>query len=297
MTDAFEWQGRVGGVWAEEWRLTDMSFAGLAGPLNAAIAALAPEHGRALDIGCGAGATSLALAAARPDLEILGVDLSDRLIEVARSRAKGASRVSFRVADVASFADDAAGRACFDCAFSRHGVMFFADPVAGFRGIRRLLRDDAALVFSCFAEVHLNPWAAELADIIDGVSDPALSASASPAAHGTMAAKPYVPGPFGFADPAFVREILKSAGFIPGEPRLVNYTYRAGEGPDAVAQALHFFQRIGPAARLLATIEPATRVEALERLRALLVRRANGGAVEFPAAAWIWNARAMEGGK
>lgn len=287
MTEAIEWQGRVGNVWAEEWRLTDMSFAALAKSLDAAIAAAAPERGQALDIGCGAGVTTFALAGARPYLDILGVDLSERLVAVATERGEGKEHVAFRAADVTRLADEPGQAGRFDFAFSRHGVMFFADPVAGFRNIRRLLRPGAALVFSCFADPARNPWVTRITSIATGEE----SANASPA----QADAAYVPGPFAFADPALVRGVLSQAGFIPGAPQLIDYAYRAGEGPDAAAQALHFFQRIGPAARMLATIEPDARPAILQRLAALLAEHARDGVVEFPASAWIWTARADEG--
>lgn len=278
MTEAKEWQGRVGGVWAEEWRLTDMSFAGLAAPLDVAIAAAAPDHGCALDIGCGAGVTSLALATARPGLEVLGVDLSEPLVAVARTRANGVANVTFRAANVTETVDMIGGGGSFDLAFSRHGVMFFPDPVEAFRVIRRMLKPGAPLIFSCFAAPVRNPWV--------GSITAAAGITPAPAGGG------YVPGPFAFADPEFVGNILKQSGFIPDEPRLTDYTYRAGEGPDAAEMAFHFFQRIGPAARLLAAAAPAERPAIQARLRAFLTEQARDGVVEFPASAWIWTAHA-----
>jgi len=279
VTNAQEWQGRVGNTWAEEWRLTDMSFAALAGPLNAAIAAAAPAKGRALDIGCGAGATSLALAAARPELAITGVDLSDQLVAVARDRGAGIANLDFRTANAVDFAQAIKGDARFDLAFSRHGVMFFPDPTVAFDGIAGAIRPGGALVFSCFADIARNPWAEEIA-VAAGATAPA------PAADGG-----YAPGPFAFSDPAFVRDLLERSGFATSEPQSVDYVYRAGEGPDAVGQALHFFQRIGPAARLLAAIAPEDRAPVRERLRAFLAARESDGVVSFPASAWIWTAR------
>ena len=84
MTTNAEWAGRVGDVWAREWSRTDRSFANLTPHLNNAVLAAAPERGCAIDLGCGAGETSIALATARPDLDVTGVDVSEDLIEVAR---------------------------------------------------------------------------------------------------------------------------------------------------------------------------------------------------------------------
>mgnify|MGYP006173084619 CR=1 FL=1 len=89
MTDASEWRGRVGEAWAEEWRRTDRSLA----PVQAALLdTLVPRlcaSAEVLDIGCGAGSTSLALAEARPDARVTGLDLSEALVAAARERAAG----------------------------------------------------------------------------------------------------------------------------------------------------------------------------------------------------------------
>ena len=81
MTTVLDWQSRVGDVWAAEWRRTDRGLADLSRYLDAAILAAAPAGSfAALDVGCGAGATSAALASHRPDSTITGIDLSDALV-------------------------------------------------------------------------------------------------------------------------------------------------------------------------------------------------------------------------
>src|ERR1700742_1152457 len=99
MTTGYDWRGDVGDDWAEEWRRTDRSLA----PVNAALVdwAAAGQAGkvRILDIGCGAAATSLALADALGEAEITGIDLSESLVAVARARAAGNDRLRFEVAD------------------------------------------------------------------------------------------------------------------------------------------------------------------------------------------------------
>src|SRR5689334_6072819 len=103
MTNNADWQGAVGNSWAEEWRRTDRSFSDLALRLDAAIVAAAPEgRGVALDIGCGAGATTIALAVKRADLTIVGIDVSPQLLDVARDRAEraGLTNARFATADL-----------------------------------------------------------------------------------------------------------------------------------------------------------------------------------------------------
>ncbi|MEO5494312.1 MAG: methyltransferase domain-containing protein [Sphingomonas sp.] len=266
-----EWTGRTGDIWADEWRRTDRSFDGLSDRLNAAILAAAPPAGRAVDLGCGAGGTSIALATARPGLAVAGLDISPALIEVARHRSAGIVNLEFDVADTAAL--DPAFAA--NMLVSRHGVMFFADPVAAFTTIRAAARPGATLVFSCFRDRSANPWAM--------LSDDLVGAPAPPPPG-------YVPGPFGFADRAFVADLLTRSGWTNTDATAVDYRYVAGQGDDSVADAADFFTRIGPVARAIAE-QPADRRPALSsRLKALLAPHATGDIVVFPAAAWIWTA-------
>ncbi|URW76578.1 methyltransferase domain-containing protein [Sphingomonas donggukensis] len=314
MTSSTDWTGAVGDVWAAEWRRTDRSLADLSRHLDVAILAAAPPHPfRAFDIGCGAGATSLALATARPDATIIGIDLSEALVEVARWRADHVStevstatvlprrreprvtehpacgsglpparehgmddpaRLNFQTADATQAA---AGHAPVDLFVSRHGVMFFDDPVAAFTAFHAAAAPDARLVFSCFRDWSLNAFAAELAAAVGG--------------------QPPVPGagPFAFAARDHVAAILATAGWRDAQATPVDFAYRAGAGEDPVADALGFFQRIGPAAPILRAADPADRPAMLARLRAVIEARRNGDTIDFPAAAWIWSATAQSG--
>ena len=274
MTTGPDWSGIVGDTWAAEWRRTDRSFAGLAPHLDAAILTHAPAHGRILDIGCGAGATILALARARPDLDFTGVDLSATLVATARERA-GALRATFVVGAVERVAADLAP---IDLFVSRHGVMFFDDPVAALTALHAAARPGARLVFSCFRAASENAWATEIATAVRGGPSPAPTG--------------YAPGPFGFADPTFTAATLRRAGWTPDAPAAIDFTYRAGEGDDPVADALDFFGRIGPAAPLLRAASPEERAPMLARLNKVLAGRATATAVDFPAATWLWSARA-----
>lgn len=270
MTLAYDWAGRVGDTWADEWRRTDLSFANLSPHLDAAILDAAPETGIAVDIGCGAGGTAIALAAARPALTVLGIDLSKNLVEAARGRGAAYPNLRFEVGDASEL-----GGVTADLLFSRHGVMFFADPVAAFARLRQAVTTDARLVFSCFRDVAFNPWASEIGAAVAGMVPPKPDSS---------------PGPFAFAEPDHVRSILQASGWT-GDAQPVDYSYRAGEGQHALDEAFALFSRIGPAAARLRELDGAAREAGRARLREALASRLRNDSVDFPASAWIWSCR------
>jgi SAM-dependent methyltransferase len=165
----------------------------------------------------------------------------------------------------------------FDLIFSRHGVMFFPDPVRAFRTLQRATKPGGSLVFSCFRDWESNPWASELASAAAGKDLP------SPGRE---------PSGFAFADPDYVVEVLGSAGWVDIEPRPMDFTYVAAEGDDVIDQAIDYLAEIGPASRILESLPEEQRDGALERMRGVLARRFDGATVSFPATGWIWQAKA-----
>jgi SAM-dependent methyltransferase len=270
MTAAYDWRGAVGDVWAEEWRRTDLSLA----PVNEALVteaiATCGDRPLILDVGCGAGATSLALADALPGAQITGVDLSEALIAVARERAGGRAR--FDVGDASTWAPEQAG---FDLIVSRHGVMFFEDPVGAFGNIRALARPGGRLVFSCFRDRGENEWVRAMRPLFERFAPEALAAP-EPSA-----------GPFAFADPARIETILTRAGLATPEIAPLDFGFTVGVGEDPIGDAVAYFRRVGPIAAMLATLDKAARGAAVDQLAAIVAGFEISGRVTFGAAAWI----------
>lgn len=275
MTTEADWQAQVGQNWSEMYRQTDRSFSGLTERL---LQRIEQQPGaNILDIGCGAGELSLAIARARPGAAITGVDISADLIAAAQARGEH-SRARFVQADAAIWTpgDD---QPLPDLLVSRHGVMFFAKPDLAFAHIHAVSAPGASLVFSCFRTMEENAWAHELGAILP---DPPTRPAAAPL---------YTPGPFAFGDADFVRAILARAGWsaITHEP--VDFAYIAGHGEDPIADAESFFSRIGPFAQSLRQAGEVDRESLKKRLRLMLKSHTNGDIVVFPAAAWIVSAR------
>lgn len=272
MTNASEWQGIVGKSWAAEWRRTDTSFSELTPKL---LAAIAPEAGEVIvDIGCGAGELSHAVAAARPAASVTGIDISADLIDAARARANFPG-ATFECTDAAQWQP----RQRPDLYISRHGVMFFPDPPAAFAHLASVAAPAARIVFSCFRKAADNDWAASIG---------ALLPNAGPAAPTA-----FTPGPFAFALPEHVRRCLLGWRDVKFEP--VDFDYIAGVGPHAVDEALHLFARIGPAAAALRTLPSAEAEVVQQRLRSLVESHHHDGKVAFRAAAWLVSATSDHG--
>lgn len=106
---------------------------------QAAIEAAAPIAGEhVLDVGCGAGASSLDFAdRVGAEGRVLGVNISEALIGRARVLAQQNRSVLFQLND-ASRADLSEG--AFDILFSRFGVMCFDDPTCAFANMRSALK-------------------------------------------------------------------------------------------------------------------------------------------------------------
>ena len=193
------WNSEATRRWVTEQARIDRLMADLT---EAALAAAAPKQGeRVLDVGCGTGTTVLRLAeAVGPSGRVLGVDISEQQLALARQRvaAAGANQAQLVLDDAAThhFAPET-----FDLGFSRFGVMFFADPVSAFRNIRGAMKRSGRLLLAVFRSGAENPWATASVAAISHLVPPSAPLG------------PEEPGQFSWSDPARVKRILDGAGF------------------------------------------------------------------------------------
>ncbi len=266
------WNAVAGETWAQFQEPLDRQIEplGLAG-----IDVLQPVPGEhIIDIGCGCGQTSLALAArVAPSGSVVGMDLSRPMLEVARRRPRPAANlhVDFRQLDAQN---GDIGRGVFDAAFSRFGVMFFSDPVAAFRNIRASLKPGGRPVFVCWRPLAENPWM--LAPL----------QAALPFIPPVEPPDPTAPGPFAFGDADRVRAILARAGFA--AVRIDPFDARIGGGD--LEQSLKLALRVGPLGRALRE-HPELSGKVTGAVRAVLSKYLTPGGVLMPSAVWIVRAQ------
>lgn len=100
---------------------------------------------RCLDLGCGGGDVSLALAALAPDGVVVGSDVDETKLELARSEAMAAGlrNVEYRVEDVMKPATD---HAVFDVIYIRFLLTHLPDPAKALRNICARLAPDGVLI-------------------------------------------------------------------------------------------------------------------------------------------------------
>lgn len=267
------WNPRSDAVWVEQQAMLDRMFKPFEAVLVEAVRAAGARE--VLDVGCGTGATTLAIAASLGGGgRALGLDLSPSMIDMARRRAKeaGADNADFVAADAQAYAFEP-GR--FDALVSRFGVMFFADPVAAFANLRRAMRPQGQMAAIVWRGAEDNPFmtaapraaAAALPELEQGDAPPS--------------------GQFAFADPDHVRGILVASGWQDADitPLDVPCTL----SPDDLAA---FVTRLGPVGLLLDGMEPDRREAVVAQVLNAFAPFIAQGVVRYTAACWMIRARA-----
>lgn len=183
-----------------------------------------------LDVGCGTGTSCLQAAdTVGPQGQIIGADISHTMTELARLRIASHPNITVLLADVADHPFKAAQ---FDRVVSRFGVMFFTDPVAAFKNIRRAMKPGAACFFAAWGSTTNNPYFTVAAQV-------AKSVLGSPPKK-----DPDGPGPFAFRDPERLRGILQASGFDSIACDTASVVLDGGQDK---ARLAHSMCQIGPA--------------------------------------------------
>ena len=268
------WNEGIGKAWIAHLDALDRQIAPLG---EAAMAAAAVKRGDSvLDIGCGAGQTTIEIARQVGETGWAhGVDVSGLMISAAgiAARKNAALNVSFEIADAQTFKFRPAA---YDIAYSRFGVMFFKDPVAAFINIRSALKPNGRVTFCCWRLSAENPLMSvplqAAADLLPPPDGPP--------------GDPHAPGPFAFADPDRVRAILGAAGFTD----ISIEKWDGLMGPNPGDDAIRITTDLGPLGRRLTEVQAdaSLRLRVREAVRhGLRDFISADGTLRAPGAGWI----------
>jgi SAM-dependent methyltransferase len=235
------------------------------------------EGGRVLDIGCGAGSTTISMARRLgPGGLCVGVDVSEPLLTAARAHAaaRGISSATFVQADAQTCVFEPAS---FDSVISRFGVMFFDDPEAAFVNMRRAARPDAKLTFVAWRSPAENPFMTTA----KRAAEPLLPNMPTPA--------PDAPGQFAFADGDRVQRILQASGWKDIGIRPIDV-----EGCLAEKDLLAYVTKLGPVGLALREVDESIRARTAEVLRTAFEPFVVNGTARFTMACWLVSAHASQ---
>lgn len=266
------WNGRAGCAWVEAQELLDQVLKPFEDLLVEAVSA--GSGGRVLDVGCGTGSTTLAIARLLgANGRCIGIDISDPMIAAARARAeREGTPASFIRADAQIHEFEPAS---FDMIMSRFGVMFFDDSVRAFANLRRAARDSAGLRFIAWRNAGENPFMTT------------AERAAAPLLPNLPARQPDAPGQFAFADEHRVCRILEESGWLDIHIRPIDVACTLPE-----KDLVYYLTRLGPVGMMLQEADDQTRTRVVETVRAAFGPFVHGAEVRFTAACWIVSARA-----
>lgn len=262
------WNEEGGERWVENIDRVEAMISGLSTHLLAHAAPSDGEH--VLDIGCGGGITSAALASAVGSRGVvLGADISEVILQVARTRYADVANLTFTTADAQAFPFTPKS---YDLITFRFGVMFFADPDAAFGNICQAGKPGARMVYLCWRSLAENPWMGAPA----AAAFTMLTPPEKPA--------PGTPGPFSLADAERTSKIMAGAGFSDIKFTPVDEPVNLG----ALDPVLQLMTTTGPATEPLKAASETDREAAM---RATLAEHDTNDGVIMPSAIWVVEAK------
>ena len=191
------WNKGIGQKWVKEDNSLNERFAILTKKFFSR--ANINKNEKVLDIGCGGGITSFeASKLVGKDGYVLGADISEILLDLAKKNYSNIENLEFKYCDVQNYKFK---KNIFSKVISRFGVMFFENPIVAFKNIYNSIQDGGSLHFVCWTNVLENEFFTAAANII-------IKHLNKEFPQVTRA-----PGPFAFSEKKYVKQILNASGF------------------------------------------------------------------------------------
>ncbi|MEM9439071.1 MAG: methyltransferase domain-containing protein [Pseudomonadota bacterium] len=267
------WNGQMGENWVETQRLTDEMLAPAEACLVAEVEARKPKH--VLDIGCGNGGTTAAMAKALGEGgTVTGIDLSYPMIENARRLRTGlGDRLAFAAGDAAQY--DFVDRR-FDHFTSRFGTMFFADQAAAFARLRRFATDDATLYLIVWRGPEENPFLTTGPRVAASILGPGPQSD------------PDAPSPFAMSEPEKVRGMLEASGWHNIDMRSLDLQFSF-----AASEIDRFITKLAPLGTAVTEADDDVRAKVYDQVRAEYQAAIQDGWLSYSAACWAISGTAI----
>lgn len=173
---------------------------------------------RVLELACGTGiVTNMLAELLGPGASLLATDISEPMLNLARTNFHGAPGVTFQAADACAlpFEDEA-----FDLIVCQYGVMFFPDKVKAMQEARRVLAKGGTYLFNIWDSFEHNPVPRTVHETVMGL----LPTNPIP-----FLAKM----PFGYSDRAEIERVTRAGGFTDVKIETVGFACSAPTAADA----------------------------------------------------------------
>jgi ubiquinone/menaquinone biosynthesis C-methylase UbiE len=264
------WNGVAGRAWVGTQDLLNQIFRPFEDLLVDAVRG--GSASRLLDVGCGTGSTTLAVARLLGESgRCIGIDISDPMIAAARLRAEREGiPASFIRADAEIHAFEPAS---FDMIISRFGVMFFDDSVRAFANLRRAAANHANIRVIAWRSAEENPFMTT------------AERAAAPLLPNLPVRRPGAPGQFAFEDPRRVQTILEESGWAEIDIQPVDVGCTVPE-----EDLDEYLTRLGPVGLALQDVDGRTRTQVIKTVRPAFDAYVHGAQVRFTAACWMVSA-------
>ena len=266
------WNGAAGRAWVEAQQLLDQMFKPFEELLLKAVSAA--RAGQVLDLGCGTGSTTLAVARLLgANGHCTGIDLSDPMITAARARAERESTpASFIRANAQTHPFEPG---TFEMIISRFGVMFFDDPIRAFANLRRAATREAEFRFFAWRSAAENPFMT------------VAERAAAPLLPDLPGRRPGGPGQFAFGDRRRVYSILEDSGWAEIDMQPIDVPCTLPEN-----DLVRYLTLLGPVGLMLQKVDDQTRTQVIETVRAAFDPYVHATEVRYTACCWMVRARA-----
>ena len=269
---ARRWNGPAAQAWIDAQVVLDRLFKPLEILLVNAVSERAPRT--VLDVGSGAGGTTLAVARLLGTAgSCTGIDVSEPMVAAARARAaQERTPASFICANAQAHAFEPAS---YDMMISRFGVMFFNDPVAAFTNLQRATKYDGELRFIVWRSAEDNPFMTT------------AERAAAPLLPNLPPRRADAPGQFAFADAGRVHAVLHESGWTDIELHPIDAPCTLPE-----SELVRYVSRLGPVGLALQEADDDTRRRVIDTVLPAFEPFVHGPDVRFMAACWMMSARA-----